>query len=427
MKKKILSTVLAAAMIASLALTGCGSSSEGTEDSEGGKTTITFMNHTSESRSISYEDSLIEEFEKENPDIDVEVQRMSMDDYTQTIQTKFASGDAPDVFYIEQSNLEDYAKNGYLLDLTDTDIADHYDGNMLQYDGKSYGAPVGVTAYVVTYNKKVFQDLGLDVPTTLDEFYNVCDKIKDAGITPMAAGYQDSWVLMADAQSEYANSILINDADALKKLESREVKFAESDEWKDVFTRFSKRISYEQDDQFGTDWNTACTMLANGEAAMIVSGDWTSNNVADMGDDVELGAFILPVSNTAADNKVAIPGAGQSFAISADSKNQEAAEKFVSYMTTADAGEKYVEDSIGICVIKGVKAPESESALGDIVQAMNDGKSVMMGADYDANFSEEFRDAFQNTVSDFVLNGGDDVDGLLKNLDTEFDRIAGSN
>lgn len=426
MKKRIVSTVLAAALVGSLALTGCGSSSGGTENSEAGQTTITFMNHTGESRSINYEDSLIEEFEEANPDINVEVQRMSMDDYTQTIQTKFASGDAPDVFYIEQSNLVDYAGNGYLLDLTDTEIADHYDGNMLKYDGKCYGAPVGVNAYIVTYNKNVFNDLGLEVPETLDEFYAVCDSIEAAGITPMAAGYQDSWVLMADTQAEYANAILINDVDALHKLESREVKFAESAEWKDVFTRFSKRVGYEQDDQFGTDWNTACTMLANGEAAMIVNGDWTSNNVADMGEDVELGAFVLPVSNDASSNKMAIPGAGQSFAISADSQNQEAAEKFVSFMTTADAGEKYVEDGIGICVIKGVEAPESESALGDIVQAMNDGKAVLMSEEYDANFTEEYRDAFQNTVSDFVLNGGSDVDGLLANLDSEFDRIAGS-
>ena len=113
-------------------------------------------------------------------------------------------------------------------------------------------------------------------------------------------------------------------------------------------------------------------------------------------------------------------------AISADSKNQEAALKFVSFMTTSTAGEMYVEEGIGLCVIKDVEAPDTESALGDIVTYMNEGKSVLMDADFDANFSDEYRDAFQNTVSDFVLNGASDVDGLLSNLDSEFDRIAGN-
>ena len=415
--KKMTSVVLSAAMM-SLVVAAVPVSAD--------ETTILFMNHTGEEKTIAYEDALIEEFEAANPDIQVEVQRMSMDNYTQTIQTKIASGDAPDVFYIEQSNLDKYAGSGYLLDLTDTDIVSHYEGNMLSYDGKLYGAPLGVNAYVVTYNRSIFADLGLSVPNTLDEFYAVCDAIAEEGITPLAAGYQDSWVLMADTQAEYANSILIKDVDALKKLESREVKFFESEDWKNVFERFAKRVSYEQDDPFGTDWNTACTMLAMGDAAMVISGDWTANNVADMGEDVELGAFILPVSDDAEANKIAIPGAGQSYAISADSKNQEAAVKFVEFMTSKEAGEKYVADSIGICVIKDVQAPESDSALGDIVQFMNDGKYVFMDATFDANFSQEYRDAFQNTVSEFVLYGAEDVDALLESLDSEFDRIANS-
>ena len=422
MKRKLIAGILTA-MMAIGTLSGCGGSGESA--SQDGKTTIIFMNHTGEEKTIAYEDELIEAFEAENEDIDVEVQRMSMDDYTTTIQTKIASGDAPDVFYIEQSNLDKYAGSGYLLDLTETPIADHYDGNMLAYDGKSYGAPLGVNAYVVTYNRNIFKDNNIEVPTTLDELYTVCDTLKDAGITPFAAGYQDSWVLMADTQAEYADSILVDDVNALHKLERRETTFAGSPEWKEVFERLAMRVGYQNADQFGTDWNTACTMLATGKAAMIVSGDWTSNNIADMGEDVDMGAFILPVSNTDSENVIAIPGAGQSYAISADSKNQEAALKFVEYMTTAEAGEKYVADEIGLCVIKGVQAPDTESALGDIVAAMNEGKSVLMSAEYDANFTDEYRDAFMNTVSDFVLNGAEDVDGLLTNLDKEFDRIAG--
>ena len=422
--KRVKLTMVTALMAAALA--GCGgSSSENSAKAESGQTTITFMNHTGEEKTKKYEDDLIAEFEEANPDIKVEVQRMSMDDYTQTIQTKIASGDAPDVFYIEQSNLDKYAGSNYLMDLTNTSIASHYDGNMLTYDGKYYGAPLGVNTYIITYNKSIFADLGIKVPETVSEFYAACDKIKESGIVPLVAGYQDSWVLMADTQAEYVNDIMLRDQNALIKLENREVRFSESADWKAVFERFSKRMQYTQGDQFGTDWNTACTMLANAEAAMIVSGDWTANNVADMGEDVDLGAFMLPVSDDASQIKIAVPGAGQSYAISAESQNPDAAVKFVDFMTSKEAGEKYVADSIGVCVIKDVETPDVESALADIVAYMNEGKSEFLPADFNANFTEEYRDAFQNTVSSFILDGATDVDKLLNDLDTEFDRIHG--
>ena len=386
--------------------------------------TITYLNHTGEEKTIAYEDSLIAQFQEENPDITVEVQRMSMDDYTRTIQTKIASGDAPDVFMIEQSNLEKYASNGFMMDLSGTAIVDHYDGNMLSYDGVPYGAPLGVNAYVVTYNKAIFEEAGVEAPTTLSDFYAVCDAIAEAGYTPMAAGYQDSWVLMADTQSDYATSIMKDDLDALKKLEAREETFSGSEAWRGVFERLGKRNSYDQGDEFGVDWNTACTMLANNEAAMIVSGDWTSNNIADMGESVELGAFPLPVSDNAEDNVIVYPGAGQSYAISADSEHQDAAVKFVEFMTSPEAGAKYVEDEIGICVIKGVEVGDAQGSLADITNLINEGRAVALAADADFNFSEEYRDAFMNTVSSFVLDGGEDVDGVLAELDAEFDRIA---
>lgn len=419
MKKKMINMMLAAVSVSAIASMNCMNVA-----AEEKTTTITYLNHTGEEKTIAYEDSLIEEFMQENPNIKIEVQRMSMDDYTQTIQTKIASGDAPDVFMIELSNLEKYAKNEFLLDISDTAIAEHYDGNMLSYEGKAYGAPLGVNSYVVTYNKVIFEEVGVEIPTTLTEFYEVCEDISEAGYIPFAAGYQDSWVLMADLQGEYAASIMKDDLDALKKLENRETTFSESEDWRGVFERFGKRLSYTQNDQFGTDWNTACTMLANNEAAMIISGDWTSNNISDMGESVELGAFPIPVSEAEEENVIVYPGAGQSYAISADSEKQDAAVKFVEFMTTPEAGAKYVEDEIGICVIKDVEVGEAEGSLADITALMNEGKAVALSAEADFNFTEEYRDAFQNVVSTFALNGGEDVDEVLAELDAEFDRIA---
>lgn len=167
-------------------------------------------------------------------------------------------------------------------------------------------------------------------------------------------------------------------------------------------------------------------MLATGKAAMVVSGDWTSNNVADMGEEVDLGAFVLPVSNDPEKNTLSYPGAGMSYAVSSGSEHQDEAVKFVEFMTTKEAGEAYVEAGIGICVIKDVEAPDQDNALSDITKIIQEGNGCVLPADADLNFKDEYRDAFQNVVSGFLLNGGTDVDSVLAELDAEFDRIAGT-
>ena len=77
-------------------------------------------------------------------------------------------------------------------------------------------------------------------------------------------------------------------------------------------------------------------------------------------------------------------------------------------------------------MIKDVEAPEGAATLGDVVNMISSGKAKALSAEADFNFKEEYRAAFQNVVSQFVLDGGTDVDKVLADLDSEFDRIAGN-
>lgn len=406
--------------------TACGSSENGRNGAEDREVVLTFMNHTGEEVTTEYENNLIAQFEEEHPNVSIEVQRMGMDDYNRTIQTKMASGDSPDIFVIEPTNLEKYVQNDYLMDLTDTAVADNYEENtMLTYEGKGYAAPQATTLYVVTYNKKAFRDAGVEVPDTLEELYAVCDALEEKNITPFSAGYQESWVLMADAQTEFLSGVLAEDPEAIAKLQNRSKTFTESEEWRGVFERLAKRLGYSQNDPFGTDWSTACTQLATGKAAMIVNGDWTPNNLKGMAEDLELGAFILPVSDNESDNIVAYTSLNGGYSISSTCENPELAIEFLQFFTSKEAGDEYVDQGIGNCIIKGVTAPEGEGPLVDMANIMSSDKKKSIGNN-PTNFDDEFRDVFQSEVSRFLLNGKEaDVDEVLENLDIEFDRIAG--
>lgn len=422
MKRKNIAVVLTVATVLG---TMMGSMPVQAAKSEDEEITLTMMNHTSEDSQVEWEDSVVEGFMEEHPNVTIEVQRMSMDDYTQTIATKFASDDAPDIFAEDSSTVSVYVKNGYLADLTDTDaVKSLVDGSCdaLTVDGKVYCVPMGSNSYVVTYSKEAFEKAGIkEVPKTISEFYEDCEKLQEAGITPIELGYKDTWVLMGDFQTDYINNVLTKDENAVADLQNRSVKWADSEEWKEVIERLKKRYSYANSDPFGTDWATACTNLAIGDSAMILNGDWTANNAAAYGDIEDFGAFALPVTDDEKDTKIAnLPG-GQGTCLNANSPNLDVAIEFLNYMASEESVEQYVEKCNVVCLSKDAKTDNATGPLADVMKMREDESVAYSGI---VNFDNEFSDAVLDCLSDYLLSD-EDTDSVLKNLDDEFDRIAG--
>ena len=65
----------------------------------------------------------------------------------------------------------------------------------MTYDGKIYAIPVNFAAALVFYNTELFQKAGVTVPTTYDEWLTTCQKLKDAGITPITCSAGTPWCL----------------------------------------------------------------------------------------------------------------------------------------------------------------------------------------------------------------------------------------
>lgn len=423
--KKIIAVTLITAMAGALCV-GCGSENSEVKNKEDKSITLTLIDHTSEDIKVEWEDSVIEGFMDKHPEVEIEVQRMSMDDYTQTIATKFASDDAPDIFYEDVSTLPTYIENGYVADLTDTEAAGRMrEGacDMLSKDGKIYAIPISGNCYVVTYNKKAFEKAGVkEVPKTQKEFYEVCEKLQAAGIRSFGLGYADSWTLTGDFQTDYVNNLLVDDPEMIVKLENRTETWSGNKAWKDALTRLAKRYSYANADPFGTDWVTACTDLANGDCAMILNGDWTSNNAAAYGDTSDFGAFALPVTDNAEDTRFVKPVGGQGYCLNANSENLDMAKEFLNYMTSEECISSYLESCQEVCLVKDVEFDNAKGALFDILSIMD---TQGVDAIVNPNFSNEYNEAVTSCLSEFLLSSEKDVDAALVALDAEFDRIAG--
>lgn len=132
--------------------------------------TVRFFNFTVGSDYVDELQTIIDAFETENPGITIEVDGAPFADYFTLLQTDVISGDAPDVFELNYENFVTYAANDVLLDLTDRISGDapYYPRALeaFQYDGKQLGLPETFSTVLLYYNKDLFDQAGVDYPTT---------------------------------------------------------------------------------------------------------------------------------------------------------------------------------------------------------------------------------------------------------------------
>lgn len=177
---------VAAVLAAALLATACGSSDDGSEadpsesqteegseaEVSGEDVTLTYFTFSAAPDHLEDLDTIVSAFEAENPNVTIDVQTASYDDYFTQLQTRVAGGDAPDTFELNYENFVTYAEAGTLLDLT-TAAGDALDPSVFYprayevfaQDGIQYGLPETFSNVVLFYNKDLFDAAGLDYPT----------------------------------------------------------------------------------------------------------------------------------------------------------------------------------------------------------------------------------------------------------------------
>lgn len=206
---KKLSFALSLFVLLSLLLAGCAGvqpaapaagDAAGSDAAAGEKVTLTLM--ASQGWVKDAELELAKKFE-EQTGIHVDYQIIPADQYFSVLKTKLNSGEATDIFMGQSGKTDlkvqyDVEKNA--VDLTGEEWTQRHDPislDQVSLDGKVYGAEIWDTIasnyFVVTYNKQIFADQGLSVPTSYAEFKDICLKLKDAGINPAYEPISDGW------------------------------------------------------------------------------------------------------------------------------------------------------------------------------------------------------------------------------------------
>ena len=205
--------------------------------------------------------------------------------------------------------------------------------------------PYQPNIFAFFYNKALFEQAGIEKePTTWAEFLDVCQKLKDAGITPMT---------MDDA---YATCVI---GYHLARLvgEERVKEIVNNGEWDDpAVLQMAKDIEdlatkgYFSEMVGSNVWPAGQNSeLAVGTAAMYLNGSWLPNEVKAMtGPDFQWGCFAYPAVENGVNGPETNNFGAQVFGINKDSKMSKEAFDLITYITKGEYDKKLADLSVGI-------------------------------------------------------------------------------
>ncbi len=339
--KRAISLIVIIVMMTAILLTGCGTKNEGstsetTKPSESTAATsapekklegkITFAtNRTDQADGVLK--TMASQFMEKNPGIKIEIEGIS--DPATIIKTRLAAGELPDISCIGIPTKEYSLYLEPLDDLGFTPDNSYFYSMGVGNDNKLYLVNSTITMDCVVYNKNVFKDCGIDkVPTTLDELYAACEKIKAKGIVPMATNFKEKWPL--NFWTESFVKINSGNPNYISELADKDELISEGgllDGLKVLKTFVDK--GYTENDLMSTNWDGSKRDIAQGKMAMNHMATWFAAQVIEAGGKQEdLGVFPFPYP----DNKGIKLSSDWKFGISKDSKSMDAAKEFFKFL-----------------------------------------------------------------------------------------------
>lgn len=432
MKRKIVTKALAVFMTAAMTVSvaACGSAqsagsansgaaaAQGTKDSAKAKDVETFS-------VLMYTDwykagwQALEKHINDNADqlgFKLEISKIQGGDQgDQVIKTKFASNDLPDIIQVYKPQWVAANTNGgldKLVDLSGIASQSEYDEKALNgtflVDGKLYGIPMdSVTLSGVFYNKKIFADAGVAIPTTWDEMLAACEKLKAAGVVPVYYSAKDVWSVqpptVTGMVSEAANRKM-DTFELMKQIDTNKLKYADCTAFVDAIAKSKELIDkgYVNETYLSDTVDSAHQALVDGKCAMYINGTWCADNITskfpEQADNI--GAFAIPTDT--GDNYINM-FTPYTLALTTSCKDQELGKKVMNYLASSEAQQIYADAQPGLYLNQKVNCTMSV-ATSDLKKIMDSGKSMTDWEEINkysyGNLGENLMDYYTGTLKD---------------------------
>lgn len=297
---------------------------------------------------MSYVNPIIEQFEQENPNIDVEVSSFSTDAIKESLKVAASSRTLPDIWFnFGGSFALFYSENGLAKDLTQVAKDHNWDQiynpaaiELTKLDGKIYMVPFHLSTLGVFVKKDLYDQFGLQAPTTLAELENHMAIMHENGITPLPVGGKYGWMVMRWTEQlieHYAGPELHDRLNALEEPWTNEsvVKaFAKLKEWADK-GYFPKGFITTSPDE--------AEMYMFTEGGYTLEGNWFDQTLTSNGYDPNNYLFFKFPNEQ---GPVRMSSYVEGFQINAESspEKQEAAIKLAEFITGPEMVNKYINE-----------------------------------------------------------------------------------
>jgi multiple sugar transport system substrate-binding protein len=338
-------------LILALLFIECGDTQKGIK----GKITLHFWQFWTDPEVKPQVESLIKEFEKENPQIEVKLTDLTWSDGHEKIVVAFSSNTAPDVLELGSDWVPEFSSQGVLLNVTEyaEKIKSAYMmWSPVEYQGRIYGFPWILDTRIIFYNKDLMKKAGLDPqkpPETWDELLEYCQKIN--ALKPEAYGFGANSFERHRLYKKFLPFFWSNNAKILS--DDQKECLINSEQGKEAL-RFYKKLTEQGliDTQRMLD-----EQFKNNKIGFLLSGGWLLNDIRKNHPDLNFGLCLVPKPEKEKGTNASFAG-GEYLVVNKKTKHPQEAIKLIEFLIKK-------ENCLKLCKKIGSASPSATDAIED--------------------------------------------------------------
>ena len=371
-------------------------------------------------------EALIERFQAEHPDLNIETTVIDREAYKTQIRN-FLTANAPDVAtWYAANRMTPYVSAGLFEDVSDLwaepEIAENLASTKgaMTIDGKQWGVPYTYYQWGVYYRKDIYEELGLSEPANFDEMKSNCQAIIDSGRACYTIGTKFLWT--AGGWFDYLN-MRTHGFDFHMELGRGEVSWTD-DRVKETFANWRELIDMGAfvDNHQTYSWQEALPFMVNGEAAAYLMGNFAVAPLREAGlTDDQLDFYQFPAITEGV--ALAEDAPTDTFHIPANAENKDAARAFLRFAVSAEQ-QTIINgpDNLGQLPVNAQSSVADDKFLNEGFAMLSSnspgGVAQFFDRDYDAEMAAEAMQGFQ----EFMVFP-DNLDDILARLEKVRERI----
>lgn len=323
---------------------------------------------------------LLDAFSAIYPNITINFDPTNPPDYNATLRTQLEGGTGPDLFYLRSyATSRQLFEEGFLAPLDDLPgLMENFTAEArapwATDDGLPYGVPFIAVSHGIYYNQDLFTELGLEIPQTWEELLTTAQAIKDAGYEPFANASGDEWTI--------AEIVFMNLAPTfIGGYEGRQAYLSGERCFNDpnavaAFQAVADIAPFLPAGQEALTYYDSQQLFLLGEAAMWMGGSWDIPFFESQEPEFSWSVFAVPAPEGQEQGFVTFHmDAGMGLNAAAPEAHQEAARKFLEWMTTPEFAVLMGNNLPGFFPLIN-QTVELENAHANAFLALNEGRGL---------------------------------------------------